>query len=129
MNHELILEWVVSRTQFDRLWEFARGCNHELYFDPMLHRLCIVKRKKDGKWVGWAKIPNTPAVQFSWHPEHSTPRDVVEGCKMFGGWAKIQYGEAYVTVPNESTTFTESVMGKLGFYSLKSTLYVSDGVR
>lgn len=118
------LEWIETKEQFDRLEVFAKSFDHKPYFNPNLHRMCLVS--KDEKLIGYCFIPKAPLIFTSWDPNSCSPRDVAEMAGLFSSWSQVQYGETYVAVPNTSETFTETIMNKLGFYPLNCGVYSAD---
>lgn len=127
-SHDVIIEWVSNPDQLVKLQEFATACNHQFYFDSRLHKIAILKKKLKGTWLGWVKIPLAPTLHVSLNDEIATYRDTLEVVKMLRGWGIMQWGEVIFAVPLDSKSFTDDILTKLGAYSMKSGLYVADGL-
>jgi hypothetical protein len=127
-SHDVIIEWVVNADQLVKLQEFATGCRHEFYFDSRLHRIAILKKKHTDRWIGWVKIPKAHTLHVSLCEEQASSRDTVEVIKLLRGWGIMEWGEVIFAVPLESKTFTPEILEKCGAYTMKSGLWIADGL-
>lgn len=118
---DLKIEWIKTDEQFAKLVKFAESFEHKVVrsTSPLL------AIKKHGQWVGYAQINVTPVVFTAWHTDRAicSPRDVVEGFKILAGWAKVQHGGGFTSVPLDTVSFLPHVMKKLGFTRCNCELY------
>lgn len=108
-----------TQEMWARLNTFAASFNHTIDVTP--HPILIWKQGE--RWVGYCQIVNLPVVFTAWHPQSAKPRDTLEVYKLIRGWAKIQHGGGFTTVPLDTETFTPKVMKKLGFNKTGMELY------
>jgi hypothetical protein len=123
-SYDLSFENCDSPEKLQKLREFAATFEppHEIL--DTKNRIVIVKR--NGQWIGYAEIVETPVVFSAWSKKHCQPRDILEAMKAFTGWAKIQFGQGLTAVPLDTRTFPEKVMNKLGLYRIKAELYTTN---
>lgn len=102
-----------------RLFALTMEPPHEVV--PSANRFLMVRR--NGIAIGYSEIVKPPIVFTAWHHSFCEPKDIYDAMKYFVGWAKIQYGEGYTTVPLDTRTFPEKIMNKLGFFRLGVEIY------
>ena len=114
-------EWLnpKDQVQVDKLRTFAASFDHKI--ESLAHPIYIVKR--GDVWIGYAQIVHLPVVFTAWNPKTAKARGIWEAMLQFVGWAKLQFGAGFTTVPLDTKTFLPEVMKKLGFRKMGLEIY------
>jgi len=125
MNPSINYKRVFPNTQeFCDLQEFAATFNHVITEHPNINVFAHYKGKK---LFGYSDHVFIPTVYPAFHPEHTTPRDVVRVMNDWRMHCQLAGSPGYLAVPlnnnNGVGNFPDETMQKLGLVRLNRELY------
>jgi hypothetical protein len=108
--------------EFLELADFAESFDHQIIEHPQIN---VYGHYKDNKLVGYSDHVFIPTIYPAFHPEFTTPRDVMQTMHDWRVYNQFTGGPSYIGVPlqGERTTFTNEIMEKLGLDRMHREVY------
>jgi hypothetical protein len=110
--------------EFGALQIFAESFDHKIIEHP---NISVYAHYKGEKLFGYSDHVFLPTIYPAFHPEHTTPRDVIRVMSDWRTHCQLANSPGYLAVPfdndNGKGNFTESKMEKLGLIRLHRELY------
>jgi hypothetical protein len=110
--------------EFGALQDFAESFDHKIIEHP---NISVFAHFKGKKLFGYSDHVFLPTIYPAFHPEHTTPRDVIQVMSDWRMHCQLANSPGYLAVPfnndNGQGNFTESKMQKLGLIRLHRELY------
>lgn len=110
--------------EFEDLQRFAETFNHTIIEHPSIN---VFAHYKGEKLFGYSDHVFVPTVYPCFHPEHTTPRDVMRVMLDWRAHTQLAGTPGYLAVPSNNDDgkgkFTEEVMQKLNLIRLNRELY------
>jgi hypothetical protein len=111
--------------QFLELADFAKEFDHEIVPHPQIN---VCGHYKSGKLIGYSDHVYIPTIYPAFHPNHTSPRDVVQILSDFVSHVQFSRGIGYIGVPLEQDrpNFRNETMKKLGLTSMNREVFSID---
>jgi hypothetical protein len=108
--------------EFLELVDFAETFDHQVVDHPQIN---VYGHYKDKKLIGYSDHVFIPTIYPAFHPEFTTPRDVVQTMNDWRVHNQLTGGLGYVGVPlqKDRKTFTNEIMKKLGMERMHREVY------
>ena len=108
--------------EFLELSDFAETFDHKVVDHPQIN---VYGHYKDNKLVGYSDHVFIPTIYPAFHPDFTTPRDVIQTMHDWRVYNQLTGGPGYVGVPlqSERFTFTNEIMEKLGMKRLNREVF------
>jgi hypothetical protein len=108
--------------EFLELADFAETFDHKVVDHPQIN---VYGHYKDNRLVGYSDHVFIPTIYPAFHPDFTTPRDVIQTMHDWRVYNQLTGGPGYVGVPlqSERFTFTNEIMEKLGMKRLNREVF------
>lgn len=109
--------------EFAQLQQFAKTFDHEIIAHPHIN---VYAHYKGDKLFGYSDHVFSPVVYPAFHPEFTTPRDVVQVMNDWCTHTQFTGQIPYIGVPTQDQggKFTEQVMNKLSLQKTNREIYI-----
>lgn len=114
MRNQITYKLVIPNTpEFVQLQEFAKSFDHEIYPHP---NIAVYAHYRGDTLFGYSDHVYMPVVYPAFHPDYTTPKDVMQVCSDWKAHLQFQGGFGFIGVPTaeKRPNFTDKIMEKLG---------------